>query len=151
MSEKGRWTRIICFKGVFCVLWRRLTISACFLCLATKVVSHSLWPHRLWPIRLLCPCDFPGNKTGVGCHYLLQGILPSQGLNLCLLHWLTDSSPLSPSFSILFHIPHILNHCLNVVILTLSPSVLSSSGCSGLPLPDSVCQCFPVPFRIQFP
>ena len=35
------------------------------------------------------PWDFPGNNTGVGCHFLLQGISPTQGLNpslLCLLH-----------------------------------------------------------------
>ena len=24
--------------------------------------------------RLLCPWDFPGKKTGVGCHFLFQGI-----------------------------------------------------------------------------
>ena len=27
----------------------------------------------------------PGKNTGVGCHALLQGIFPTQGLNLCLL------------------------------------------------------------------
>ena len=75
-------------------------ILLCVCVCVCLVMSDSLPPHGLWPIRLLCPCDFPGNKTGVGCHYLLQGILPSQGSNLCLLHWLTDSSPLSPSFSI---------------------------------------------------
>ena len=31
--------------------------------------------------RLLCPCDSPGKNTGVGCHALLQGIFPTQGLN----------------------------------------------------------------------
>ena len=30
---------------------------------------------------------FPGKNTGVGCHFLLQGIFPTQGLNLGLLHW----------------------------------------------------------------
>ena len=30
------------------------------------------WPHRLQPIRLLCPWDFPGKSTGVGCHRLLR-------------------------------------------------------------------------------
>ena len=30
--------------------------------------------------------DFPGKNTGVGCHVLLQGILPTQGLNPGLLH-----------------------------------------------------------------
>ena len=34
---------------------------------------------------LLCPWDFLGKSTGVGCHALLQGIFPTQGLNLGLL------------------------------------------------------------------
>ena len=59
-----------------------------------KVVSDSLRLHRL-PTRLLCPRDFPGNSTGVGSHFLLQGIFLSQGSNPCLLHWQMDSSPLS--------------------------------------------------------
>ena len=37
-----------------------------------SVVSDSLWPHGLQPTRLLCPRDFPGKRTGVGCHCLLQ-------------------------------------------------------------------------------
>ena len=35
----------------------------------------------------------------MGCHALLQGIFPTQGLNphlLCLLHWQTDSLLLAP-------------------------------------------------------
>ena len=28
---------------------------------------------------ILCPWDFPGMNTGVGCHSLLQGIFPTQG------------------------------------------------------------------------
>ena len=35
---------------------------------------------------LLCPWDFPGKSTGVGCHFLLQGIFPTQGSNLGLPH-----------------------------------------------------------------
>ncbi|MGE2757601.1 hypothetical protein, partial [Escherichia coli] len=45
--------------------------------------------------RLLCPWDFPGKNTGVGCHFLLQGIFPTQGSNPHLLHWQVDSLPLS--------------------------------------------------------
>ena len=30
--------------------------------------------------------DFPGKRTGVGCHFLLQGIFPTQGLNPGLPH-----------------------------------------------------------------
>ena len=37
-----------------------------------SVVSNSLRPHGLQPIRLLCPWNFPGKSTGVGCHCLLQ-------------------------------------------------------------------------------
>ena len=32
------------------------------------------------------PWDSPGKNTGVGCHSLLQGIFPTQGLNAGLLH-----------------------------------------------------------------
>ena len=33
------------------------------------------------PTGLLRPWDSPGKNTGVGCHFLLQGIFPTQGLN----------------------------------------------------------------------
>ena len=36
--------------------------------------------------RLLLPWDFPGKNTGVGCHFLLQEIFPTQGLNTGPLH-----------------------------------------------------------------
>ena len=36
-------------------------------------MSNSLQPHELQSIRLLCPSDFPGDNTGAGCHFLLQG------------------------------------------------------------------------------
>ena len=37
-----------------------------------SVVSNSLQPCGLQPIRLLCPWEFPGKNTGVGCHCLLH-------------------------------------------------------------------------------
>ena len=44
-----------------------------------SVVSDSLRPHALLgPSRLLCPWDFLGKNTGVGCHFLLQGIFPTR-------------------------------------------------------------------------
>ena len=46
----------------------------------------------LLPTRLLCPW---GKNTGVGCHFLLQGIFLIQGSNPHLLHWPADSLPLS--------------------------------------------------------
>ena len=50
-------------------------------CLVTSTVSDSLWPYGLEPTRLLCPWYSPGRNTGVGCHDLLQGIIPAQGSN----------------------------------------------------------------------
>ena len=51
-----------------------------------SVISDSLWPHALLLTRPFCPWDFPGKNSGVGCHFLLQEIFPTQGLNLGLLH-----------------------------------------------------------------
>ena len=36
-----------------------------------SVMSDSSQPHGLQPSRLLCPWDFSGKSTGVGCHHLL--------------------------------------------------------------------------------
>ena len=46
--------------------------------------------------RLLCPRNFPGKNTGVGCHSLLQGIFPTQGSNPGLPHYR----------QILYHLSH---------------------------------------------
>ena len=65
-----------------------------------------LQPHGLWPSRLLCPWDCPGQNTGVGCHFLLEGIILAQGSNPSLLHcrwilyWLSHQG--SPCFGRLF-------------------------------------------------
>ena len=57
----------------------------------------------LWTIAcqapLACPWDSPSKNTGAGCCFLLQGIFPTQGSNLYLLHllhWQVDSLPLAP-------------------------------------------------------
>ena len=60
-------------------------------------MSTSLKPHGLWPTRLFHPWNFPGKNTGVGFHFLLQGIFLTQGWDLCLLHllhWQADLLPL---------------------------------------------------------
>ena len=46
-----------------------------------SVVTDSLLPHGLYR-----PRNSPGQNTGVGCHSLLQGIFPIQGLNTGLSH-----------------------------------------------------------------
>ena len=52
------------------------------MCISHSVMSDSLQYHGLQPSRLLSPWDFPGKNTGVDCHSLLQGMFPTQGLNL---------------------------------------------------------------------
>ena len=79
-----------------------------------SVVSNSLQPFGLQPTRLLCPWDSPGKNTGMRCHFLLQGIFLTQGLNPCLLHLLLwqgvslplapPGKPLSPSLNLCLHI-----------------------------------------------
>ena len=68
----------------------------------------TLPPHRLQPAKLLCPWSSPGKNTRVGCHPLLQEILPIEPGSPALS---ADSSP-SPEapqnlrlslFSILAH------------------------------------------------
>ena len=39
------------------------------------------WPYGLQPTRLLCPWNSLGENTEEGCHFLLQGIFLTQGLN----------------------------------------------------------------------
>ena len=47
-----------------------------------SIVSYSQRPRGLQPIRFLCPWDFPGKSTGVGCHCLLRYWDDS-----CLIWW----------------------------------------------------------------
>ena len=49
--------------------------------LGRSVISNSLQPHGLWPARLLCPWNSPGQKTGVGSCFLLQGIFLTKESN----------------------------------------------------------------------
>ena len=63
------------------------------------ILSDSLQPHGLQSTRLLCPWNCPGKTSGAGCHFLFQGIFPTQGSNqclLCLLGQQADSLPLAP-------------------------------------------------------
>src|SRR5574337_1312024 len=65
---------------------------------------------------IVCLWHFPGQNTGVGCHFLLQGIFPTQGLNPGLLHWR--------------QILHHLNH--TVLMHETSMCVLSHFSCVQL-------------------
>jgi len=71
-------------------------------CLVTKSCVNLLWPHGWWPSRLLCPWDFPGKNTGVGCHFLLKGIFLTRRSNWSFLHWQADSLPVDHQGSLNF-------------------------------------------------
>ena len=58
-----------------------LTIGVC------KSLSHvQLYTTPWTDSRLLCHWGFPGKNTGMGCHFLLQGIFLTQGSNPGLPH-----------------------------------------------------------------
>ena len=57
-----------------------------------------------------------------GLHFLLQGIFPTQGLNLCLLHWKTDSLPLN----------HLGNPVLPIIKYLLAISTQSIPPCENI-------------------
>ena len=62
-------------------IYSSIQLSVSIQCMRVKLlVSDSLQPYGLQPARLLCPWDFPGKNTGVGCHALLRGIFLTQGV-----------------------------------------------------------------------
>ena len=87
-------------------------------CLVNKLCPIFLWHHGLQLSRFLCPWDFSGKNTGVGCHFILQGIFLTQGPNPCLLHWQADSLPLSHQRSPLSSTS--FNKCIMACVLHFS-------------------------------
>ena len=79
-----------------------------------EVVSDSLRPKDCSPSgSSLCPWAFSGKNTGVGCHFVLQGIFPAQGLNPHLLHWEADSFTTEPPGKE-NNLGRFLYNCLNI-------------------------------------
>ena len=76
----GWWT-------LFC-LWLRLLLVHRDILLQKCAVLNRIW-LLVAPWTLACQVslfmEFLGENTGVGCHFLLQGIFPTQGLNPRLL------------------------------------------------------------------
>ena len=62
-----------------------IKITKMFMLVAQSCLT--LRPHGPKSTRLFCPWDVPGKNTGVGCHFLLHGIFPTQGSNPGLLHY----------------------------------------------------------------
>ena len=78
--------------------WSIVALQCCviFCCTAqwisyeSEIESCSVVSNSLWPNGLYSPWNYPGHNTGVGSHSLLQGILPTRGLN-------PDLEPRSPA------------------------------------------------------
>ena len=62
---------------------------------SVQSLSHVQLSEALWTVACPAPGNSPSKNIGVGCHFLLQGIFKTQGLNLCLLHWQADSLTLN--------------------------------------------------------
>ena len=102
-----------------------------------SVVSKSFAAPWTVPTRLLCPWDFPGKNTGVGYHFLLQQIFPTQRSNLHLLrgrqilyHWATweaqsSGLPYTFDFSIYFYLKR--NICCHLYFDINQPKPILSS------------------------
>ena len=64
-----------------------------------SVVSDFPQPHGLYPTRLFCLWNSPGKNIAESCHFQLQRVFSTQGLNFHLLHlldWWADSLLLAP-------------------------------------------------------
>ena len=63
-------------------------------------LSHAQLFATTWTVAHQAPLStgFPRQNTGMGCHFLFQGIFLTQGSNLCLLyllHWQVNLLPLN--------------------------------------------------------
>ena len=85
--KNAKHVKYSCFNDTMPRNWRKLTMTTKVKVksVSCSAVSNSLQPYGL-AVRLLCPWSPPGKSTGMGCHALLQGISPIQGLNPGLLH-----------------------------------------------------------------
>ena len=75
--------------------FNRCSVRGSCCCLVSQFLSCSFVTP--WTVAHQAPLSmgFSSKNTGVGCHFLFQGIFPTQGLNLSLLPWHMDSLPLS--------------------------------------------------------
>ena len=86
------------------LFYNRNELCSCVYYLATYYYAQLLSCIQLfatsWTVAHQVPLSMEFSKnTGVDCHFLLQRIFPTQGLNPCLqhlLHWQADSLPVVP-------------------------------------------------------
>ena len=85
------WTIVSCCRYYYCHLQRPSINDVACLCAKLPQSCPALCdPMDCSPPGSSVHGDSPGKYTGVSCHALLQGIVPTQGSNphlLYLLHW----------------------------------------------------------------
>ena len=110
-------------------------------------MSDSLWPHGLWPTRLLRPWDFPGRNPGGGCHFLFQGIFPTQGQTQSLASLSLAGRFFTPGKKGYLGSPTQM-YCLTILEVRKGPSLSWDQGtgrqaCFLLGVPgENSCLCF---------
>ena len=91
LSNLPKVTQLMCGKSEYVkIMWIIYVINsfvkAAVLCLVTQSCLSLCDPMDCSPPGSSVYGDSPGKNTGVGCHALLQGIFPTQGLNPGLSH-----------------------------------------------------------------
>ena len=79
------------------MIFSHYPFPSCCAVLSCSALFNSLGLHELQPARLLRPCGFSGQETGVGSHFLLQGIFPSAGIEPRSPSLRADSLPSEPT------------------------------------------------------
>ena len=114
------------------------------MCLCSQALNFVQLFTAPWAVARqtpLCPWDFPGKNTGVGCHFLLQGIFPpkDQTRISCigrriLYHWATWEACTSLLFGRCYH--YYLDLHFNLSVLRW--------GASSLPFTCPVSTTWPM-------
>ena len=115
-----------------CIFRAQMLNSTCTMLCYVAVFSHIqlFETHGLWPVRLLCPWDFPGKHTAVGCQFLFQGICPNPGTE-------SESPSLAGRFfttepprKCKFRLPGFKSQICYLLVLYVQASFLKLSVCS---------------------
>ena len=113
-----------CFPRVRAPFLSPVAASTLLVCVPVcSVVSDSLWPLGLYVARQApLSMGFPSKNTGVGCHFVLQGIFLTQGWTpSCqlgrgiLYHWATWEAQML--ISVMY--PVALSHSFRMILLRI--------------------------------
>ena len=89
LGENGCMLKLSCMaESLHCSSETITTLFISYTCMLNRFSRVRLFvtPWAIVHQAPLCPWDSPGKNTGVGCHFLLQEIFPTQGLNPGLLN-----------------------------------------------------------------